>query len=127
MALELIAVEGCTIIHSVGSPISGGTFTITTPASLNTKVDGKGVYSASIAFTFAGGDGAGATSGTVAGGGTIAATAVYVKDDGAVVSREGDTGTLTAVGTNSAPPPPTLPFVGNVEISVAGQTTVKAE
>jgi len=127
MALELVAVEGCTIDHSAGSGVSGGAFVIANPASLKCKAEGLGIYSGTITFTFSGGDFAGCTNGTVAGGGTITATATKTKADGQLVIRVGDSGIMTGVGTNAAPPPPTLPAVGSVEITVAGQTTVKAQ
>jgi hypothetical protein len=127
MTLELVAVQGCTITHSSGSPISGGSFTITSSPSTKVKCEGSGVYKGTIAFTFSGGNGSGAVPGSVAGAGTIVTTALKTKADAEEVVREGDTGTLTATGTKESPPPPTVPFVGGVEISVAGQTTVKAQ
>jgi hypothetical protein len=127
MTLELIAVQGCTIAHSSGSSISGGAFVITSTPSVKVKGEAKGVYKTPLSFTFSGGNASGAVPGSVAGGGTIAATAIKTKADGLLVIREGDTGTLTATGTNASPPPPTIPFVGGVEISVANQTTSKAQ
>lgn len=127
MTLELIAVQGCTISHAPGSDISGGTFTIVTTPSVTCSAEGKPIYSGVITFTFAGGSASGATAGTVTGGGTISPTSTKVTVDGLAVIREGDTGTLSASGTNSAPPPPTLPFTGDVEITVAGQTSVRAQ
>lgn len=127
MTLKLIGVDGLTIVHSAGSPISGGTFTITSTPSVKVKAQGKGVYSGVLSFTFAGGNMSGITAESFTGAGTINPTAIYVKADGALVIREGDTGTLTGSGTNPSPPPPTVPGTGGVEISVAGQTKVKAQ
>lgn len=47
-----VAVEGCTI--SAQPPITGGSFTIQTPASEKVKAGGKGVYSGNIAVLVAG-------------------------------------------------------------------------
>lgn len=126
MPLEFVAVVGCTIAHSAGSGVSGGAFVITTPPSATTSA-GAFVYSGPITFTFSGGNFAGCTPGTVAGGGSITPTAAFVSADALPVVREGDTGVMTGVGTNLAPPPATLPAVGPVEITLAGQVEVKAQ
>ncbi len=53
---------------------------------------------------------------------TITPTAVAVKAEALLVVRQGDTGTLTAIGTIAPPAvPPTGPVVGNVIVSDAGQ------
>lgn len=127
MTLKPIGVDGLTIDHVVGSPVSGGTFTITSTPSLKVKAEGKGVYSGTLNFTFAGGNGPGAVDGTVTATGSINPTAVYVKADGSLVIREDDVGNMTGTGTNSNPPPPTVPIFGVVEITNAGQTKVKAQ
>lgn len=127
MTLELIAVLGCTIAHSAGSTITGGAFVITTPPSVKTLGESKGVYRGPIVFTFSGGSAPGVTAGTVVGAGTIAPTATKTLADSLAVVRQGDTGTLTGAGTNPSPPPPTLPVSGPVEITVAGQTKATAQ
>lgn len=129
MSLEKIANEDLTLDHGSGSPISGGSFTVTSTPSAKNKAGGKGIYTDPLLYTFAGGDGAGAVNGSVASVGpqSIAATAAKSKGDGALVMREGDSGTMAAIGTNSAPPPPTLPFSGPVEIAAAGQDKAKAQ
>jgi len=125
MSLEYIAVEGCTIEHDAGSPISGGSFTITSIASAKVKVGGKGVYAQQIDFTFKDGNGPGVSPGTVVGGGSILSKATKDRAEGQLVVRENDTGTLSGAGTNPAPPPPTLPVSGGVIISAAGQTKAR--
>ena len=127
MSLELIAVQGCTIGHGAGSPISGGIFVITTPPSVKVSAEGKPIFSGPISFTFSGGNITGGTPGTVVCSGTIAATATSVFEGVLPVLREGYTGTMVGTATNAAPPPPTIPAAGPVEISVAGQTSVKAQ
>jgi len=127
MTLKLVAVLGCTISHSLGSPITGGVFTIVTLPSVKNFGGGLAVYSGSINFTFAGGSAPGVTAGTVVGAGKIIPTATKTLADGMLVIRQDDTGLLTAAGTNPAPPPPTLPVAGNVEISIAGQTKATAQ
>lgn len=124
---KLIAVNGCTIGHSVGSPVSGGTFTITSVASTKVKAEGKGVYKTTIAFTFTGGTFVGGSSGTALGSGSITATATKVKAEGGFVVIEGDTGTLTGTYVPIPTPPPTVSFTSNVEITDAGQTKAKAK
>lgn len=128
MTLELVAVDGCTLGHSAGSTVSGGSFTITSIASNKVQVDSKGVYyGVTISFTFAGGNEVTCVAGSVTGSGTITATAIYTKVDNQVVLRLGDSGTMNWSGTNVAPPPPTNAGVSAVEITDAGQDKVKAE
>lgn len=121
---ELIAVEGLTIDHSSGSPISGGAFTITSIASSKVKVEGNGVYKTSITFTFANGTHTSGSSAT--GAGSISATSTKVKVEGGYVLRLGDSGTMTGTYVPSTPPPPTLPFTSSVEITDTNQDKVKA-
>lgn len=125
--MELVAVQGCTIIHSTGSPITGGVFTITTAPSLKYKSQTKRVYRGVIDFTFTGGSASGCSPGSVTGSGTISPTSIKHKVDTLFVVREGDTGTMSAAGTNSSPPPTNISFPScPVEISVAGQTKLSA-
>jgi len=133
MALELVAVDGCTLAHKTGSAISGGTFTITAIPSITSKGEGNGAFSGTLTYTFAGGNATGFVSGTVATilPQVILATAIFSKVDGSLVLREGDFGTMACIGTIDPTPvlpaPPTGPIGGPVEISVAGQTTSKAD
>lgn len=131
MSLELIAVDGCTLDHAAGSLISDGEFTITAIPDVKVSVEGNGVYVTPLSFTFTGGSATGFVDESVVGAGAIIATATKVKAGGILVMREGDSFTMTAIGvidpTPTPPAPPTGPVVGEVEISVAGQTTVRAE
>jgi hypothetical protein len=133
MSLELIAVDGCTVDHGTGSPISDGVFVITSTPSTKAKAEGKGVYTTPLTVTFSGGSASGfldesvMTTAPVA----IAATATKTKAGGILVMREGDSLKLmTCIGTIDPPPPSppyTGPIAGPIEISVAGQTKVKAQ
>ena len=130
MALKLVAVDGCTLAHKLGSTITGGSFTITAIPSLTSKGEGNGVFTGTLTFTFTGGSAPGFVAGTVqtTAPQSISATAVFSKVDGGLVLREGDFGTMTCIGTLPPPPPGTTgPILGPVEISVAGQTTSKAD
>ena len=131
MALEFLGVEGLTIDHSSGSPVSGGSFTITSLASLKMKIKAgilfKGVYRGVLAFTFTGGSHSSGTSGSALGAGTISFTATKNKIDTLFVLREGDSGTLIGTYVPPSVPPPTVPFTSNVEITDAGQSKVKGE
>lgn len=128
---ELIAVNGCTLSHVTGSPISVGTFEITSTPDGKVKSDGNGVYKDPLAFTFSGGNANGFQDGSVTGGGSIPATSTKVKVGGLFVMREGDSVTMNCVGTIDPPPAPpaspTGPVSGDVEISIAGQIVVKSE
>lgn len=135
MSLELLGVEGLTIDHDTGSNVSGGTFTITSIASLKVKCEGKGVYKGTLSFTFSGGTCSGPppdSGSTAVGSGTINITALKSKVEGDFVIREGDIGTMsgTYVATNPSPPPATIPGVFTnqpVKITDAGQTKVLGE
>ena len=129
MSLEKIANQDLALAHGSGSPISGGSFSVTSTPSAKTKANAKGVHKNPLSYTFSGGDAPGAVCGSVASVGpqVIAATAIKAKADGLLVMREGDSGTMSAIGTNAAPPPPTLPFEGPVEIASAGQDKAKAQ
>ena len=130
MTLENIANAGLTLSHSSGSPISGGAFTVTSAPDAKAKAVGAGVHVSPLVFTFAGGDAEGFLAGSVAGGGSIPATATQTRAGGALVMREGDSVTMECDGTIDPPPPSpplTAPVSGGVEISAAGQTKVKAQ
>lgn len=126
MSLEYVANADLTLAHSAGSLISGGTFTIISVASSNVKAD-SGVYVTPLSFSFAGGNATGFTPGTVAGAAAIQATATKTKADGLAVIRQGDKVTMIASGTQPGPPPVVVTITGDVEISDAGQTKVKAQ
>jgi hypothetical protein len=121
--MELIAVEGLTIDHETGSSCSGGTFTVTSAASTKVKVNGNGVYSQSVSFSFTGGTYTGGVSETAAGTGVIIATASKVKADGYYVMRLNDEGDI--VGTHIVGNTSTA-FTSKVLITDANQDKVKA-
>lgn len=127
MSSELIAVDGCQLSHKSGSLISGGSFVITSVPSTNVKAMAKGIYTGPLAFTFSGGSAAGFVDGSVAGGGSIPATSSEVAVGGLAVMREGDSVLMACVGTIPPPTGGTGPVSGDVEISDAGQSEVKAE
>ena len=128
MTLELIMNQDGVIDHDTGSITSNGTFTMITPASLKSKIEGKGIYKGPLAGIFAGGDATGFVPASVIGTFTIVPTAVFVKDDLLPVVRAGDTGTITAVGTIAPPAtPPTGPVIGQCVVSDAGQGVVNAD
>lgn len=130
MGLELIAVDGCTLAHSDGSLISGGVFKIISVPDVKTKAGGAGVFKTPLQFTFSGGNASGFVPGSVMTTApvSIVATAAKVKAGGLLVMREGDSVLMNCIGTVNPPPPGvTAPVAGNVEISAAGQTKVKAQ
>jgi len=126
MALENIANEDLTLAHGTGSPISGGTFTVTSVPSQKVKALDKGVHKDPLQYTFTGGNASGFDSGSIATivPQTINATATKVKAENQLVMREGDFGTMQAQGTVGGVP---TPIAGPVEISDAGQDKVKGQ
>lgn len=127
MAKEFFAVEGLTIDHSSGSPVSGGTFSVTSSPSTKVKAVGNGVYRGTLAFTFTGGTHSSGTSSSALGSGTIAFTATKNKADGQFVLRVGDSGSMSGTYVPPTTPPPTVVFSSNVEITDAGQDKVRGE
>ena len=129
MSLELIAVDGCTLAHASGSSISGGAFVITAAPDTKAAAGGAGVFKTPLTFTFSGGSASGFVTGSVMTTAPVSmsATAAKVKAGGALVMREGDSVTMSCVGTLPSPPGGTSSVAGNVEISAAGQTKVKAQ
>jgi hypothetical protein len=131
MAKEFLAVEGLTISHSSGSPVSGGSFTILSVASLNYFCKNisslfRGVYTGSLSFSFSGGTHSSGTSGSAIATGTINFTSTKNKN-GSFILRENDNGSMTGTYIPPSVPPPTVPFTSNVEISNAGQSKVRGE
>lgn len=129
MSLELIAVQGCTLAHAAGSLISGGAFVITSTPDAKAKAGGAGMYKGPLLFTFSGGSASGFVAGTVMTTAPVSmpATAVKTKAAALAVMREGDSVLMNCVGTLPPPTGGTSPVAGNVEISSAGQTKVKAQ
>lgn len=117
----LVAVEGCTI--SALPPITGGVFTIQTPASVKAKADGKGIYSGSITVLVAG-----TTLGSYAQSAPVTiniqpSMIKKLKVDGNIALAPGDSGTTTdpakyIAGTTSTTSPITI------KIMDAGQSKV---
>ena len=128
MSLKPIMNADGSVNHKTGSPISGGSFVITSTSSTNVKANGSGVYRGKISGTFSGGNATGFVSGTVAGAWSIDPTAQNVKADGLKVIRKDDEGTLNATGTISPPAsPPTGTVSGTVIVSNAGQGDVNGD
>lgn len=128
MTLALIMNMSGAVDHDSGSVVSGGAFVITSVPSVKVKIDGAGVYRGPLAGTFTGGNATGFVPGSVAGAWTINPTATKVNADMLPVVRDGDTGTLTAVGTIAPPAtPPTGPVAGTVVVSDPGQDTVNGD
>lgn len=129
MALKELAVQGATIAHDSGSPISGGTFSITSVPSLKVKAEGNGVYKTPLLYTFAGGNAAGFVPGSVltTAPQSISATAQKCKAENLPVMRIDDSGVMNAIGTLPPPAGGTAPIAGPVIIDDAGQVKAKGE
>jgi hypothetical protein len=101
---------GGSIEHDTGSVVSGGSFSISTPASTKIKANGNFVYTGpSIAVSFSGGNMTGMVPGSVAGVGTIApTTSKNYQTPSLGILRDGDAGTLVGTGqpTGGGPPVP---------------------
>lgn len=115
-----------TIAHKSGSTITGGAFVITSTPSTKDKAGGLGVFPKEVAFSFSAGSAPGCDPGTVVSKPTIQkipATATKSKTEGFPPVRLGDAVTMSAEGTSGGTP---VAVSGPVEVSVAGQTKVKA-
>lgn len=124
---ELLAVDGATLKHSSGSPISGGVFTIESAPSSKTKEDSAGIYTTPLLCSFSGGSASGFVSGTVS---TVApvpinASSQKTKDYDILVMRKGDSGTLVCQGTLTGGG--VGPVSGGFEIDDPGQSKVSGE
>ena len=129
MAMEFIMVDGGALAHGPGSTITGGTFVIVTNPSLVDKLQNKGIYMSTLGYSFSGGSAPGVVAGTVR---TIVnqkidPSAVYVNVEGENVIRQGDSGTMNAIGDNPSPPPATLPVTGPVTVAIPGQNKGKGK
>ena len=119
--------ENGNIQHSTGSPVSGGTFTITTSPSSKLKVSTWGVYAGPLAITFSGGNMPGMVPGSVSGTGTIFPTSLKNRTGGLFVVLVGDSGSLIGVAQPvGSPPPPPVPVNIPCECS-DGQNKVRGE
>lgn len=131
MALKLVAVDGLTLVDdNVANTTST---TITSSPSTKVKAETKGVIKKELAFTILAGSGIPGVCVLQADLPlqTIPSSAISVKAEGELVSREQDSKTINAIGGyDGSPPPPSgspCPLVFNMRISVAGQTKAKAQ
>lgn len=125
--MSLLAVDGLTLDHAVGSTITGGVFTIVSSPSQKTFVDDNGIFTSPLVYTFSGGSAPGFVAGTVA---TtvpqqIIGSAQKTLDYDIIVMRESDSGTMQCSGTLTGGGTGTVS--GDVEISDAGQDKVEGE
>lgn len=127
---ELIAVEGMTLVPSDPNVVC--TITIVGAAQVKEKCEGNGMYvdGTIVSVTAITYPSAGAT---IADPGPynvpLNASAIKTKAEGTEVLREGDSSdTVNATPQIPASPSPTpYPISFTIDISVAGQTTVRAE
>lgn len=115
------------IEHDTGSVISGGVFSISTPASLKVNAGGNGIRKGTQLYSFSGGSASGFVPGSVmtTAPQSLNSSAQKVKVEGSFVVLDGDTATMIAQGTIPPPTGGTAPVSGGVKIS-AGQSKVKA-
>ena len=124
MALIEVAVLDCTLKFQNSS--HSGTIVISTLPSTNTKVDNNGVYAGVLTVVITAGTDGSITNAT--GTGTISPTALFVKIDGQLVIRKGDSSiVITMTGTNPSPPPTNSTYLTTVEIDDPNQTSTKAD
>lgn len=116
-----------TLGHKTGSVVSGGVLTNLSVPELNVKAEGSPVFAENISFSLTGASAPGFVSGSVLGAGFIPASAIKTKANGLPVMREGDSVSATFTGTYTTPPGGSGSVVGEVEVSSAGQTRVKAK
>lgn len=130
MSLKNLVIEGCQFSIEVGGAVIGaGNVSITSPASINSKVKlgvvTKGIYAGQIGVSVSG-----YTDSAIAGGigsGVISPSATTMKIDNQAVVLEGDSGQVVLSGTNPQSGSPVSGYTVTVKISVAGQSVVKAE
>ena len=130
MSLKNIAIEGCQFSIEVGGAVIGtGNVTVTSTASLNSKVNmggiTKGFYAGPMAISVAG-----YTDASIAGGsgvGVINPSAQKVTIDHLPVILEGDSGDVILTGTNPQSGAPVSGYTVKVKILTAGQTFVIGE
>lgn len=119
-------VNSGTLGFGTGAVVTGGIFTIISVPSNNVLIDNKGVYSESLSWTFAGGNGTGSVSGSVTGSGTITAGSTSVKADSKAVILLGDSATATFAGVDSDGN--TVTYAAQpVKVITAGQEDTKAD
>jgi hypothetical protein len=123
---ELIAVQGFTFKLSSTTASTLGTATVTGTPSAKVKAGGAGIYSGGISFSHSESKLISGTTFTQTAPvtGTIPATAVYTKESGSPVNRQGDSVTITVTGSD--PQGATTTWTITVEVGNAGQTKAKA-
>jgi len=123
----LVMTSNGTLGHGLGSTITGGTFTIITTPKTKGKVNGAGIFSGTLQYSFAGGSAPGMVAGTVATTApqSINPTAVKSRVQGDLVVREGDSGTMQAEGTLTGGG--VGPVSGPVEVNDAGQNVLRGK
>lgn len=122
-----VAVSGLTLSHVLGSPITGGLFSVVSIPSNTTKESNKGIFVSPLLYSFSGGNSPGFVPGSV---GTlvpqfIISTALKTKDFSLLVIRQDDSGIMACQGTLEVGGQ--SPIAGGVEISDSNQDKVKAE
>jgi len=114
------------IEHDSGSVVSGGSFSISTPASTKIKASGNFVYiGPTITVSFSGGNMSGMVPGSVAGAGTIAPTTSKNYEIPSLgILRDEDSGTLIGTGQptgGGSPVPVSIPcHCHDTQIKVVG-------
>ena len=124
MSIE-VANADCTVDHSEGSPVSGGSVVITPPTTLKSKAGGKLIHAGGVSVTWTGCSGGGSSN--LAGTGIIPPTAEKAKAENKLINRKGDSVTIAFAGTTSSVPPSPVALNGDVEITDAGQVKVKCK
>lgn len=123
--MKYVAVKGMTILPvEPGVALTG--VVVTTLPSQDVLAEGNGVYSGDVQVTVA----SAVFSGYVAANlsFTLHPSAEYSSVDGSKALLEGDTSdTVTASGSNPELSPQQLDFPITIKVSIAGQTSVKAE
>lgn len=136
MSLKNFVVEGCTFeIYENGTLNPSGTVSVTSTASANTKVDGKGVYT-TLMVTVAGFSSIDpehqpwvSGSGSTVAPAQISASAQYNKIDSLAVVLEGDEATDVTILGQKQQGQTTVPEQTTVTIKVksAGQINTKGD
>lgn len=114
--MKLVAADGVVLSHSIGSPISGGTFSVSSIPSIKALSETKGVHKDPLTYTFSGGNSSGFDPGTVTSIGpqTISSSALKALAEGSKIMLNGDSGTMLCTGTVGGTP---TPVSGGVEIT----------
>lgn len=124
--MKKIAAEGCTLELDKGN----GVVSITTPASMTVKGDGKGLYRGQLAISISGYTGGSITvAGSGTGAGVINGSAEKTTIDGLAAVLEGDNVTVTVAGLKPLESGGTEPTTENVKVTIkdAGQGKVLGE